>query len=97
MKVADNEVKLKLDLGALKIVQEITGKNFFAMKEGDFDPVMYSALLFACAKRGGSNLTQEAIDKLDMNELMEVQAELDEMLKDFQPEGKPVKNKKPQS
>ncbi len=37
MEYNGKKVNLRLDLGAVKQVQKMTGKNFFSLKEGDFD------------------------------------------------------------
>jgi hypothetical protein len=97
MLINDKEVKLKLDLGALKMVQQQTGKNFFALKEGDFDPEMYAALIYACAKRGGAEITQEEIEDLPLPELMSAQSELDELMQGIGGGNKKAKNRAPRS
>lgn len=98
MELNGKEIKLKLDLGALKEVKKLTGKNFFAIKQQDFDPDLYSALLYACAKRGGSEISQSFIDNLPLRDVLKMQKVLDQLMGDFMPEGEATgKNQKRQN
>ena len=97
MEYNGKKIKFKLDLGAVKSVQKMTGKNFFSLKEGDFDADVYSALIYACAERAGNKIPMEFIDGLSFKELFEVQKEIDGLMEDFLPEGEAVKNPTPQS
>ncbi len=83
-------LKLKADLGAFKMIQKITGKNpFNADTTGkDVDPSFMSAMLYAFAKRGGSNVTTDYIDGLSMEQIMKVQEEMQSIMGDSMPEKK---------
>ena len=82
-------LKLKADLGAFKQIQKLTGKNpFTADKGGNIDPAFMSAMLYAFAKRGGSNVTTDYIDGLSMDEIMKLQDEMTNLMGESMPEKK---------
>ena len=91
-----NPLKLRMDLGAFKMVQKSTGKNPFKMGD-DMGPDMMAALLYATAKRGGSKVTQDFIDSLTMTELAALQDDMTAMMDEFAPGEKKEKNAKGQS
>lgn len=83
-------LKLKADLGAFKMIQKTTGKNPFQQdtKGSDVDPVFMSAMLYAFAKRGGSNVTVDFIDQLDFKDIMKMQSEMNTLMSETVPEEK---------
>jgi hypothetical protein len=87
MLIAGKDVKLVLDLGAMKKFKEVTGKNFFAIGE-DIDPELLGALIMVSAERGGNKLSEEDVDTLTVKELTELQKEL---LGGIEAEGNPQK------
>ena len=81
-------LKLKADLGAFKMIQKITGKNPFTVDEkgSNVDPGFMSAMLYAFAKRGGSNVTTDYIDSLSMDEILKMQGEINSLMAESSPE-----------
>ena len=64
-------VDLRLDLGAVKLFNEKTGKNLLTMQAdgwGDID--VLAALMYACAIRSNKEITEEDIDTVDLGFLM---------------------------
>lgn len=97
MIINGKEVKLRLDFGAIKMINKQIGKNFLALTGDDFaDPEIISALIYSCALRGGSEVDMDDIDSMTMNELVAAQEELNQLMKDFAPEveGGPLAKKR---
>ena len=79
MKVNGKDVTLRLDLGAMKQFKELTGKNFFALGQDEMDPEMLGAMVYCFATRGGSDITMDDVDCMDMEELSEIETEMDRL------------------
>ena len=75
MLIAGKDVKLVLDLGAMKRFKEVTGKNFFSLGT-DIDPELLGALIMISAERGGNKVSEEDVDALTVKELTALQEEL---------------------
>jgi len=79
MKVNGKDVTFRLDLGAMKQFKEMTGKNFFAIGKDEMDPEMLGAMVYCFAVRGGSDITMEDVDRMEMHELAEVEKEMEKL------------------
>jgi len=90
MQINGKDVKLRLDLGAMKKFQELTGKNFLSIGKTEMDPDMLGAMIFAFATRGGSDVTMEDIDTMTIDEIMSMQSEIEKLAGDKQ-SGNPPK------
>ena len=51
MLINDKEVTLRLDLGAMKLFRELTGKNFMEIGNDTMDPETLSAMIYSFAVR----------------------------------------------
>ena len=87
-------LQLKADLGAFKLIQEMTGKNPFSDElTKSVDPVTLSAMLYAFALRGGSDVTVEYIDDLPIDSIVAMQDQIGQVMGDSMPEKKQGKVK----
>lgn len=91
MQINGKDITMRLDLGAMKKFQELTGKNFLALGKNEMDPEMLSAMIFSFAIRGGSNVTMEDVDTLTVDELMSFQGEIEKLTGDSTKSGNPPK------
>ena len=90
MLINAKEVTLRLDLGAMKKFNELTGKNFLAIGKEEMDPDMLSALIYALAIRGGSDITMDDVDSMTMDEITKIQDDIVKLSGDKK-EGNPPK------
>ena len=88
MKVNGKEVTPKMDLGAMKIFKKTTGRSFLALDEKSMDEEAIAGLIYACAARGGSEITMDDVDSMSMQELVDAQGEIEQLMADFQPDKK---------
>ena len=90
MLINGKETELVMDFGAAKIVKAKTGKSFFALKADDFenDEVM-GAVLYAMAKRGNPDITEEDIEYLNLVEMGKALQLVTAGIKEFNPEPLP--------
>ena len=82
MQINGKDVTLCLDLGAMKQFKELTGKNFLNIGKEEMDPDMLSAMIYSFAVRGGSDITMEDVDKMTMDQIMEMQGEIEKLTGD---------------
>lgn len=88
------EVKLRLDLGTMKLLKKEHGINFFSMEDG-MDPIAMGALILSAAKRAGSELTEEDVDCMTMGEFTGASKWLEREMVEFLPDPTDeAKNKK---
>ena len=76
MLINEKEIKLRLDLGAMKKFQELTGKNFLAIGEEQMTPDMLAAMIYSFAIRGGSDITMDDVDSMTMEQIVALQDEI---------------------
>ncbi len=92
--MAKDELKLKLDFGAVKIVKREYGINFFGLAAKAFaDPDVISAMILACARRGhevdgGRELTEAELDGWTMAQVTEATTQVGELVTEFMAEQK---------
>ena len=79
MKVNGKDVTLRLDLGAMKHFKELTGRNFFAIGKDEMDPEILGAMVYCFAVRGGSDITMDDVDRMEISELTEIEKEMEKL------------------
>lgn len=97
MIINGKEANLKLDFGAIRMINKQIGKNLLKLKGEDFaDPEVLAAMIHACAVRGKSEINMEDIDSMSMDELVGAKDDLEQLIKGFAPEaeGDPLAKKR---
>ena len=86
IEIGTKKTTMRLDLGAVKIMNKLSGKNFLQLKEEDFaDIEVMSALVYACAHRGNKKITMEDVDNLKLNELTGIVQAMGDTFAEFMP------------
>jgi hypothetical protein len=81
------EVKLKLDLGGVKMLKKEYGVDVFKLKNSDMqDAEVFSAMVYVLAKRGGSDITMDDVDSIDFKDLEGIESAIDSAMEEFAPE-----------
>jgi hypothetical protein len=86
IEINGKKTTMRLDLGAVKIMNKLSGKNFLQLKEEDYaDLEVMAALVYACAHRGNKKITMEDVDSLKISELTDIVQAMGEMFGEFMP------------
>ena len=81
------KVDLVLDLGAVKVINKVTGKNFFKLKADEYEDIeVMAGMIYGCAVRGNKDITMEDVDALKFDEVMGLMEEIMSEMEDFMPE-----------
>ena len=80
MKINGKDIKMRIDIGAMKQFKEKTGVSFLKLKENEMDEDLLSNMILVFAQRGGSNITMEDVDFATTEELMGLQDEIAKLM-----------------
>ena len=82
-------VTLKLDFGGVKMLKREYGVDILQMREDEMADIdVFTAILYVLAVRGGSEITMEDIDAIDMRDMDAFLTAVGESIGEFSPEAK---------
>ena len=88
-KINDKPITLKLDFGGVKMLKREYGVDILQLREDEMaDIEVFTAILYVLAVRGGSEITMEDIDAVDIRDMGDFMAGVTEALQAFSPEAK---------
>ena len=89
VEINGKKTTMRLDLGAVRIMNKEGKKNFLTLKDEDFaDPEVMAALIYACAVRGNKKIVMDDVNNLTIAELMSIMRDMKNLVGDFLPEPK---------
>ena len=81
------EVKLKLDFGAVKMLKREYGIDVFKLSDSDMQDIdIFTAILYALAKRGGNDITMDDVDSISFKDMGKITEGITGVMKEFAPE-----------